>query len=208
MIGDAARHDEVEVGEIRGDIECKAVARDPPRDPHSDGGQLGDPPGPFVDPDSRQPLDAPGRHLVIGGRADQHFFEISHVAAHVAPVGPQVQDRVAHQLPGPMVGHITAATRGIQRHPASLPRRLAGQHVRRLRVPAQGDDVRMLKQQQMLVATGLRQAVDEPLLEPEPFGVRQAAEPPGNALPGFDIRHQTPRSVAFAFCSVSLTRAM
>ena len=41
--------------------------------------------------------------------ADQDLLEIGHVALDVAPVGREVQDRVAHELSGAVVGDLAAA---------------------------------------------------------------------------------------------------
>src|SRR4029079_13782238 len=52
LVGDPARHDQIEVREIGGDVERDAVARDPARDPNPDGADL-----PVANPRAAQPRD-------------------------------------------------------------------------------------------------------------------------------------------------------
>ena len=52
-LGNTARHDQIEVVEIGGDVEREPVARDPPRDADADRRQLVAP-----DPHARESLDA------------------------------------------------------------------------------------------------------------------------------------------------------
>ena len=40
----------------------------------------------------------PACNAEIAGGANHDLFEIAHVPVHVAPIGPQVQDRIADDL--------------------------------------------------------------------------------------------------------------
>ena len=62
-----------------------------------------------ADPDAGQPWHAPGVDAVVGRDANQHLLEIAHVAMHVAAIGLQVEDRIADDLAGAVVGDVAAA---------------------------------------------------------------------------------------------------
>src|SRR5262249_33607040 len=104
-VADAARNDEVEIAEVGRHVESKAVARDPPRYPDADGRQLL-----ASDPDAGQPPDPAGPDAKIRGRADEHLLEIANVTVDVAAVGLQIDDRIADDLAGTVVGDIAAPT--------------------------------------------------------------------------------------------------
>src|SRR5262245_22070398 len=94
-----------EAGEVRRDIQSKAVPGHPAPDGHADGSDLA-----RAHPDARQPGTSLGGDAEMRQRADQHLFEPAHVPAHVGPQVAQAEDRVAHQLPGPVIRDLTAAT--------------------------------------------------------------------------------------------------
>ena len=56
--------------------------------------------------DSRSPS-----RRIVAAACDHHLLEIAHVAVHVAAIGPQIDDRIAHQLAGAVVGDVAAASR-------------------------------------------------------------------------------------------------
>ena len=60
-------------------------------------------------PDAGQPRHAPRLDAVVGRHANQHLLEIADVAMHVAAIGLQVDDRVADDLAGAVVGDVAAA---------------------------------------------------------------------------------------------------
>jgi hypothetical protein len=57
------------------------------------------------------PGHSAGGHAVVEARPDQDLLEVPHVAVDVATVRSQVQDRVADDLAGPVVGHVATAAR-------------------------------------------------------------------------------------------------
>ena len=57
--------------------------------------------------------------------ADQHLLEIAHVAVHVAAVLRQLEDRVADELPGAVIGDVAAAA-GLEETDAFARQRLPG----------------------------------------------------------------------------------
>ncbi len=92
-----------------------------------------------VDPDADEAVDDAGLHVVLAGDEDHRLGERAHVAPHVAAIGPQIEDGVADELPGAVVGHVAAAP-GL--HPGDAARRQrlrVEEHVGRIRGAAQGD---------------------------------------------------------------------
>ncbi len=49
------------------------------------------------------------RDAVVADRPNQHVFEIAHVAVDVAAIRVQVDDRIADDLAGPVIGDVAAA---------------------------------------------------------------------------------------------------
>ena len=91
------------------------MAGDPARDAHADCPNLIG-----ADPRAGEPLDAAALQPEISRGSNHDLFEIAHVLVHVAPVGPQVDDRVADDLSGPVIGDVAAAARLVHLDP---PRR-------------------------------------------------------------------------------------
>ena len=63
------------------------------------------------DPDSWTALDTLCRDAVVGDDVDQHLLEAMHIVADAGMVG-QLDDRVAHKLPGAMPSDLAAAVHG------------------------------------------------------------------------------------------------
>ena len=108
-LGQAARRDPLrERRRVQVDVERVAVRRHPLRDVHADRGDL-----PrirrSVDPDAGQSFDSRRLDFDGGERADQRLFEVPAVTLDVLPVAGQVEDRVADELPGPVVRGLAAA---------------------------------------------------------------------------------------------------
>ena len=82
-------------------VEREAVARDPARNPNPNRRHLL-----VSNPDAGQARDARSRNAEIRRGTNQHLFEIAHVAMHIAPIGLQVDDRIADDLPGAVIGDI------------------------------------------------------------------------------------------------------
>jgi len=133
-------------------------------DPDADGANLlGD------DPSAGQPFDPPGLETVLGRHPDHDLFEIPHVPMNVTAIGPQIDDRVPHDLTGAVVGHVAAPSgfvgldaqfgqalrRGEDVRPA-----LAGFH-------PEGQHVRVLEKQQRVVDFVRRPLRHERLLKLE-----------------------------------------
>ena len=176
FIGDAARHDHLEVPQVRLDVQGEAVAGHPARDAHADGGDL------FVaDPHAGKPLDAPARNPILGDRTDQHLFDVAHVAVHVTAIRLEVDDRVADQLARPVIGHVAAAPCLMDFDGVCCALRFVCEDVRRVGAASEREDVRVFEQQQLLVAFAAAQALDGLLLQAQAVGVTRQSEPAGFA---------------------------
>ena len=192
---DAAGHDQVEGGEVGRDVEGEAVRGDPARDAHADGADLLVP-----EPGAGEAGHAARREAVVRAGADHHFLEVAHVAVHVAPVGGEIEDRVADHLAGAVVGDVAAAA-GLEHLEAALAQRLGGEeHVLRARVAPEREDRVVLEQQQLVRdAPGLPFG-DQALLDLQPASVGDSPEPPDDQGCHKDVSSNS--------CSVFLTWAM
>src|SRR6185503_721918 len=85
-----------------------AVRRDPLADVNPDAGDLARRP---LEPDPRKPLDARRLDAEWLQRADERLLEIAAVALHVLPVAREVENRVADELAGRVVGGLSTAVR-------------------------------------------------------------------------------------------------
>ena len=133
--------------DIRGDIEGEPMAGDPSGDPDANGRQFLAP-----HPHASSSLRALRSDAESGGRSDENFFEVTHVTVHVAPVGFEVEDRVAHQLAWAVIGHI-AATSDVE-HLDALLREVSrwSQHmIPILTAPYTHRDHRRMFQEQQLI---------------------------------------------------------
>ena len=97
------------------------------------------------------PSDRVGRDAEVGERGDQHVLEPAYVRDDIAlprpPLGER-HDRVAHQLPGPVIRDIAAP---IGDDELGTHRRRLAQDVLPLRARTERVHVRVLLQQQVLV---------------------------------------------------------
>ena len=72
-----------------------------------------------------RPVIRPAVDAVVGADANHHLFEVAHVAVHVAAVGPQIEDRIADDLAGPVIRHVAAAA-GLVHRDAELGEPVVG----------------------------------------------------------------------------------
>ena len=149
-------------GPVRGTIAGSAAAEGP------DAGALG---------------DALGHDAEVGAGADQRFFQhadevdgAEEGAALAGPVAAQIDDGVADELAGAVVGHVAAAVDLVQLDAAGGEELIAGEDVGAGRVAAEGDDGRMLQQQQRVADEACLARGNHAGLDGEAFGVRNAAE--------------------------------
>jgi hypothetical protein len=172
-VGKTARDDEVEAIEIRADVEGKPVARDPTREAHPDGRQLLGP-----HPGTGQTGDALGRNPVVCGRPNEDFFEVAHVAVDVAAIGFEIENGIAHDLAGTVVGDVAAPAGFVD---VDTPRRQlieAGENVAAPAIAAHAErqHVWVLEKQQHVVDAVVLALIDEGTLKRQPLAVRHDAE--------------------------------
>src|SRR2546426_6743880 len=103
---EATWHDQPEMFQIRRHVEGKPVARNPPGDTNPYRSNLIG-----TNPRSRESLYPAGDNSVIAADPNHHFLDIAHVTMDVLPIGPQVDDRITHDLSAVVIGD-HAATAG------------------------------------------------------------------------------------------------
>ena len=102
----AARHNEVEVPEVHRDVQREAVIGNPAGDSDADGRHLL-----VAHPHAREPRGAPALDAEPRQETDQHLLQVPQVPMDIAAVKVQPQNRVAHDLAGPVIGDVAAAAR-------------------------------------------------------------------------------------------------
>jgi hypothetical protein len=117
LVGDAAGDDEGEVAEVGGDVESEAVRGDGLGDVDADGGDLflGDGAA-SIGPDAGELADALGGDPEVFAGEDEGFFhEADEVdgaevgALFAGEVAAEVEDGIADELAGAVVGDVAAA---------------------------------------------------------------------------------------------------
>ncbi len=125
-----------------------------------------------------RPGDPAGRDAVVGAGPDHHLFEVAHVAVDVASVGAEVEDGVAHDLPGAVVGDVAAAA-GLEHVEAAGAQGLRGEEqVLGPGVASQGEDRLVLEEQQGVGYVAGLSLGHQARLQLEAFGVGDPAESP------------------------------
>ena len=89
----------------------------------------------------------------------------AHVRADIALPFAQIEDRIADELAGTVIGHVAAAVRGIECDARALQDFVAREQVFHVAVAAERDDVRMLEEQQLIGDAAPLALRDEPLLQ-------------------------------------------
>src|ERR1051325_5232840 len=98
---------------------------------------------------------------------------------HVAAVGPQVENGIADDLPRPVIRDVSATPRLVQLDTALRQLCVRGDDVGTARFPdAEGDDARMLEQEEKVRNTPGAALLDERCLHLECVGVGNDAEAP------------------------------
>src|SRR5205823_13038205 len=95
-----------EAATVVGDVQREAVPGHPAAERDADRGDLA-----LADPHAGQPRAPPRRDAESGERRDEDTLEHVEVPAHIGPEGAEPDDRVAHQLPGAVVGDLATAVR-------------------------------------------------------------------------------------------------
>src|SRR5262249_37863552 len=114
----------------------------PARDPDADRADLL-----RADPGSGQARDPRGRHAVGGAGPDHRLFEVADVAMDVAALRGQRNDRIAHDLAGPGVGHVATPARLEQVEAATAKLVFGEEDVLAPGVPAEREDGLVLEEE-------------------------------------------------------------
>jgi hypothetical protein len=131
-------------------------------------------------PDARLSLQPPALDTEIPQRHDQGLFDVAHVAVHVAPIRPQVEDRVTDELARAVIGDVAAASCFEDGHA------LRGQRFRRRHdvrgfaagLDAEGDDGRVFEQKQRVGDRSGPALVDQSRLQIQALAVVETPEAP------------------------------
>lgn len=111
-VADAARHDELEVAQVGGDIKSEPVGSNAARDVDADGGDffLGDCAG-GKGPDAGASGNALGGNAKVRAGADEGFFEEADVVDGSKSRGKatEIEDGIADELAGTMIGDVASA---------------------------------------------------------------------------------------------------
>lgn len=195
MIPNSTRNDQSKVVKVGGDVERKAVHRHPAGDANAKRGQLL-----AIDPDTDVGIlliVSPRFDAEMGNGSNDHFLKIPHVAANIATVRGEVENRIADQLPRTVIRDVSSASRFVQLH-TQLGTTL-GRHkdVRQLCCAPERDDVGVFEEEERVRNLIPFALLDEPPLEFVRLAIREApkrvnvADPhtkapdpaPGAALP-------------------------
>jgi hypothetical protein len=119
---------------------------DPAADVHADRREFFPGTG-LASPDAGLSRFAPGDNAELRRRTNHGLFEHSHIPHNVTPDLIEVQDRVAHNLPRPVIGDVAAA-RSLKVLNALLPKDIfAGKQVCALSAASKRNDMRMLTEE-------------------------------------------------------------
>ena len=137
---------------------------------YADSGDLG-----LAHPDARAFRNAACLDPEIRQSVDQGLLNRSHVGAHVALPFAQIQNGIADELAGPVIGDVTAAVSGMKGDAGAGQNFFARQKVFHVTVAAHGDCVGVLQKEQ-LVGNRARFALrHQPLLPFERVSILHAA---------------------------------
>jgi hypothetical protein len=157
LVSDAAGIDELKVTEVGGDVEGEAVGGDSAGDVDADGADFS-----FASragllvvkaaPNAGESGDATGTDAVDSAEADEGFFhhadEVDWTEAAAAGVlkAAEIEDGVADQLSGAVVGDVAPAIDFVQGDTAAGQQFIRGKDVGSAGVAAEGEDRGMLEQ--------------------------------------------------------------
>jgi hypothetical protein len=165
-VGDAAGNDEVEVAEVGGDVVGEAVGGDPPADVDTDGGEF------FfgniarrLDPDAGFAGDAVGGDAEVSGGADHGLFESADIPVNVAADGIEIEDGVANDLAGAVIGDVATAVGFAELDIFLAEDIFGGEKILLAGVAAEGENVGMLAEEEDVVDGAGFAGGDHALLE-------------------------------------------
>jgi hypothetical protein len=171
-VGNAAGDDVVaQVRHVGRDVEGEAVHRAPVLQPHADGGDLPRVRPVDVDPHARVLPQPAGGQPECGDGVDHELFDVADVLGGTETVA-HVHDRIADELAGAVVRDVAAPPDPDEVRADG--RRVAVQVVGEVGPRPVREDVRVLEQEEVLLAT----TVEQGLLHRQRLAVRDGTEPP------------------------------
>ena len=188
--GHAAGIDEVEGGEVRGDVQGDPVVADAALDADPERPDLPRQRALGVGPAARVAV-APARgHAERRARLGHRRLERPHERPEQEAAVGEAEDRVRDELAGPVVGDLAAALDADDLDPAPAQLRGIGEDVALVGVAAERQDRRMLEQEQAITDRAVGAPPGELLLERPRLAVRDPPQPgrpddprPGGAVP-------------------------
>jgi len=171
MIPNSTRNDQSKIVKVGGDVERKAVHRHPPGDANAQRSQLL-----AIDPDTDVGvllIVSPRFHSEMGDGSNEHLLQIPHVAANIATVRGEVENRIADQLPRTVIGHVSPPPRFVQFHAKLGSTFGRDEDVRPRRRTPQRDDVRMFEEKERVRDLLPLALLDEPTLEFVRLAIRE-----------------------------------
>ena len=109
-------------------------------------------------------------------KRDHDLREVSHVTAHVAAIGSEIEDRVRHELPRAVECHVSPP-RGLVHSNAELVQpRARDQDVLVMRAAAEGHDRIVLEKKQSIADFASNARVEQVLLKSVRFAITDPAE--------------------------------
>jgi hypothetical protein len=159
FVGDAARIDELEIAGVSGDIEGETVGGDSARDVDADGADLAfaRPRGLFVvetAPDAGESCDAASADAIDSAEADERFFHHANEVDGTEPATPRVleaaeiEDGVANELAGAMVGDVATAIDFVEGDAAAQEELVRGEDVGAAGVAAKRKNRRVFEEEE------------------------------------------------------------
>ena len=153
---------------------------DPAREADADCRQLF-----ATDPYAGETLGAMRGDAVIACRANQYFFEVTDVPVDVAAIGLQIDDGIADELTGAVIGDVatTPCFVNVDASSGQLIGRREDVAAPAVAPHAESQDVRMFQEQQQIVQLAPLPFIDERALQRKCFVVRDEPERPNLKLP-------------------------
>jgi hypothetical protein len=120
--------------------------------------------------------DAARTNPELSQRIDQNLLNPAHESAHIALPIPQIHDRIRHNLPRPVIGHVPAAIGFMQLNPGPPQRFFRRQQILQMPVTPNRNHVRVFDKQQMIAAQAHLALPRDLFLYPERFRITHAPE--------------------------------
>ena len=123
-----------------------------------------------------QPGIRPADNVELRERIDDHLLDGPNIGDHVALPFSQIQDRIADDLAGAVIGDVAAAIGGIELDSGAAQRVFARQQIFGVAVAALRDHVRMLDEQELIGNQPALALFDQILLDGERVAIAHAPQ--------------------------------